>query len=239
MRLIALILCLFLSAPAAAELVTVAGTVRQDPNNPKVWSFVSDAAHTPVGFKPTVEANGTDLVLRFGEKFKRVVSVVAGPDETLASRYGLSVGASVNQDAIALRMSVTRSITGKVWYDKGTWRHLIQSFTGPVVAPTPTFARGNLTVRHDVVPGSGLTLTGWTRSGAAVPSIPLVRTVDGDTFDASFLGANGSLETVPSEHMSLIYNKAVSTQVRVDGGAGSGEFVLAEGNIWVIGVMER
>ncbi|HEL3815842.1 TPA: hypothetical protein ACKP5X_002564 [Stenotrophomonas maltophilia] len=238
MRLIVLIFCLFLSAPAAAELVTVAGTIRQDPHDRSKWTFVEDARHKPVGFAPTVVAKGTDLILQFSPAFGRVVSFITAPDETMASQLGVSVGSSVDPDAVVIRLSITQSVTGQVWWDNG-WHHQVDSLvTGPRDVEAPKFVGSTLLIRADELPGTGLQLSPWTRDGKVVPYVPAVRLAVRNSFSVAFLDG-AAFASTPNERMAFTYTKVVSGPVRVDGGGGPTGLALFSGNIWVMGVMER
>lgn len=239
MRLLALLFCLFLATPvAAAELVTVAGTIRQDAYDRSKWTFVQDARHQPVGFSPTIEVKGTDLVLRFSPAFGRVVSFIAAPDETMASQMGVSVGSSVDTDAVAIRLSITQAITGQVWWDNG-WHHQVDSLiTGPREAEAPKFVGSTLLVNADELPGTGLQLSPWTRDGKVVPYVPAVRLSVKNSFSMAFLDG-AAFASTPNERMAFTYTKVVSGPVRVDDQGGSTGLPLFSGNIWVIGVMER
>ncbi|WP_411851287.1 hypothetical protein ACLB90_01445 [Stenotrophomonas sp. LGBM10] len=238
MRLLALFVLLFFSMPAAAELVTVAGTIRQDPHDRSKWTFIQDERHTNLGFAPAIQARGTDLVLTFSPTFKRVVSFIAAPDETMASQMGVSVGSSVDTDAVAIRLSVTQAITGQVWWDKG-WHHVASNLTdGEKVQPVPTFTGSTLLVSHDDLPSTGLQLTPWTRDGKVVPYVPAVRLSTKNSFSMSFLDGSGFAST-PNNRMAFTYSKVVSSPVRVDDKEGSFGLPLFSGNIWMIGVIER
>lgn len=239
MRLFALLSCLLLATPVAAkEMVTVAGTIRQDPHDHSKWTFVEDDKHQPIGFAPTIEARGTDLVLQFEPKFGRVVYFIAAPDETMASQLAVSVGASVDTDAVALRLSVTQAVTGQVWWDNG-WHHRVDSMvTGASDAQVPTFVGSTLMVSSNDMPGTGLQLSPWTRDGKVVPYIPAVRLSVKNSFSMAFLDGK-SFASTPNERMAFTYTKVVSGPVRVDGQGGSAGLPLFSGNIWVIGVMER
>lgn len=89
------------------ELVFVGGTIRQSESDSSKWCWVSDAGHKVIGFDSSVcgVASGSSIVLKYGRKFKRVGSIVIGPDETLARDFGLSVGASVSYEFMIIKGS--------------------------------------------------------------------------------------------------------------------------------------
>lgn len=73
------------------KLRVIAGSIR---NSGDGWKWISDSAHTPVGVTPTVTTSGVNIVINYGFTAKRVVSLIATPDETLAG-LGIIVGGSV------------------------------------------------------------------------------------------------------------------------------------------------
>lgn len=236
--LLALLSSITPAVAASPDLVTVAGTIRQDVHDRSKWVFVQDTKHQQVGFTPTIEAKGTDLVLQFSQEFGKVVSFIAAPDETMASEMGVSVGASVNTDAVAIRLSITQAITGQVWWDNG-WHHQVDSLiTGPREAEAPKFVGATLLVSADDLPGTGLQLSPWTRDGKVVPYVPAVRLSVKNSFSMAFLDGTGFAST-PNDRMAFTYTKVISGPVRVDDQGGSTGLPLFSGNIWVMGVMER
>lgn len=77
--------------PSNRRLQIIAGSVR---NTGDGWKWISDPAHTPVGVTPTVSVSGLTVRIDYGFTAKRVVSLIASPDETFAS-MGITVGGSV------------------------------------------------------------------------------------------------------------------------------------------------
>lgn len=238
MRLIALFLALLISAPALGKQVIVGGTIRQDPQDRTKWSFVADEQHSPAGFTPTVTVSGTDLILTFDKKFKRIVSFVAGPDETMASQMGVSVGASVNVDSVALRLSVNKAISGKVWWEDGKWHHQPHSFVGEAEGGPVEWIGATLIVNTEELWGEDLTVTAWTRDGTVIPYIPAARVAYKESFSVNFLDG-GQFAAIPNERMAFAYSKTISAPVRMDDKHGSFGLPLFSGNIWFVGVMER
>ncbi len=230
------------------KIRVIAGTIRQNvPPNQHTWSFIADAAHVPVGFRTTpdsISANAANLVLTFPEVFKRVITLIVVPDETLASQWGLEVGASVSLDSIAINMSINREVGGRVWYDGANWQHKLQSMgQTDVNGNSPVFSGGNLTIGHAFTPGSPNNppmLTCSTNNGAVIPYRPALKLVDSESaFTVNFVNAAGTgLVTTPDDKMALAYKKSFSGAIRVDNTGASADLPLYQGNLWLFGIME-
>lgn len=240
-------------APFVKEIPTgkirvIAGTIRQNiPPNQHTWSFISDAAHVPVGFRTTeadISANAANLVLTFPEVFKRVITLVVVPDETLASQWGLQCGASVSLDSIAINMSINCEVGGRVWFDGTTWQHKIQSMGQlDVDGNTPVFSAGNLTVGHPFTPGSAnspILVSPSTNNGAVVPLRPAHKLAPSESaFVVNFIDDAGTgLVTTESTRMSFVYKKSFAGAIRVDNTGASANLPLYQGNLWLFGIME-
>ena len=74
-----------------------------------------------------------------------------------ATRSRLLSG-GVDPDAVVIRLSITQSVTGQVWWDNG-WHHQVDSLvTGPRDVEAPKFVGSTLLIRADELPGTGLAL---------------------------------------------------------------------------------
>lgn len=236
----------FVNEIPTGKIRVIAGTIRQNiPPNQSTWSFISDASHVPVGFRTTpadISANAANLVLTFPEQFKRVITLVVVPDETLASQWGLQCGSSVSLDSIAINMSISREVGGLVWYDGSTWQHKIQSMGElDVNGNTPVYSAGNLTVGHGFTPGSAnnpVMVCGLNKG--TVPYRPVFKSADDSSFVVNFVNtANTGLVTgSPDTNMAFAYKKRFSGPIRVDNTGASANLPLYQGNLWLFGIME-
>lgn len=105
-------------------IVHVAGTIRQSKEDPTRWDFIIDEAHTAHGIAGwSAEAKGEIITIKYAEKFSRIVTFIAGPDETFA-KAGYAFGASVNRDRAHLKSNAGlldgsdgRSLShGNIWF---------------------------------------------------------------------------------------------------------------------------
>lgn len=80
-----------------AEQVTLAGALRQDPNDPTKWRFISDNYHKVLGFDPLVVsvADSRKIRLHYGKKYKQVVTLIVTTDEVFTTELKMNAGASV------------------------------------------------------------------------------------------------------------------------------------------------
>lgn len=92
---------------AGKKLRVIAGSVR---NTGDGWKWISDSAHTPVGVTPTITTSGVNLVINYGFTAKRVITLLATPDETLAG-LGIIVGGSVGTTLTNLQLKAPLAFT--------------------------------------------------------------------------------------------------------------------------------
>lgn len=233
----------FAEALATKRISLIAGTLRQATSPLTQWNWISDSGHVPVGVG-AISASGDTLTISFDQTYGRVISVVAGPDETFA-QMGICVGASVNLDAFALRLSVNKQVSGHVRYlGGGLWEHKICTGKTVVDGPTPSLVGSNLNVSHEMIPGgiyNHPAVSPYSNNADFVPRVPLVRASTNTGFVAQFFNStfNGFLGTADATNQfSLCYRKGFNGPINVDGTGPSGNMELYHGNIWVIGVME-
>lgn len=225
------------------KIAIIAGTLRQSTSNLAQWSWINDGLHVPVGVG-AASASGDTISISLDQTYGRVISIVAGPDETLA-QMGVSVGASVNLDAFALRMSVNKSVAGHVRYlGGGRWEHKISTGKAVVDGPVPALVGTNLTVQHDSVPGgiyNHPSLTPYSNNADFIPRVATVRASTSTTFTVQFFNStfDGFLGTADATNrFSLAYRKSFNGPINLDGTGPSGNIELYQGNIWVFGIME-
>lgn len=112
------------SPSAPPSIVHVAGTIRQSKEDPTKWDFIIDEAHAAYGIAGwSAEARGEVITIKYADKYSRIVTFIAGPDETFA-KAGYTFGASVNRDRAHLKSNAGmldgsdgRSLShGNVWF---------------------------------------------------------------------------------------------------------------------------
>ena len=96
----------------------VAGAIRKKGGE---WALIDDEGHTPSGIA-SVTDRGNDLRISYGFTAKKVVSLVAVPDETYAV-LGYSFGASVGLDGATIKIMNHRQVNagGYVYYTADGW----------------------------------------------------------------------------------------------------------------------
>lgn len=188
--------------PPNRRLQIIAGSVR---NTGDGWKWISDSAHTPVGITPTVSVVGTAIRINYGFTAKRVVTLVATPDETFAA-LGFIIGGSVGTTYTDLQIKAPLSFT-------------VDTSTNTITAPayvagaiSATTASGVCTVTHPTVGATGdapivsnisantPTHTGLTLSYSATQSILHgVGDMDGQIiYNGTAWAYSGELKTAPT-----------------------------------------
>ena len=96
----------------------VAGAIRKKDG---VWGLIDDEGHTPSGIA-SVTDRGNDLRISYGFTAKKVVSLVAVPDESYAV-LGYSFGASVGLDGATIKIMNHRQVNagGYLYYTADGW----------------------------------------------------------------------------------------------------------------------
>lgn len=96
----------------------VAGAIRKKGGE---WALIDDEGHTPSGIV-SVTDRGADLRIHYGFTAKKVVSLVAVPDETYAV-LGYSFGASVGLDGATIKIMNHRQVNagGYLYYTADGW----------------------------------------------------------------------------------------------------------------------
>lgn len=226
------------------KLRVIAGTLRQNSSNLTQWAWISDSGHVPVGVG-SITASGETLTLAFDQTYGRVISVIAGPDETLAQR-GFVVGASVDLGNFALRGSLAASVAGHVKYlGGGTWEHKIAGVLGTQDGPAITASStGTITVPHAEVLGGTFNypaLTPYSSNADFVPRLPMVRNSSTLNFNAQIFNStfDGFLDLASfTTRVAFSYRKGFNGPIAFDGTGVGGDLKLYNGNIWVLGLME-
>ena len=96
----------------------VAGAIRKKGGE---WALIDDEGHTPSGIV-SVTDRGADLRIHYGFTAKKVVSLVAVPDESYAV-LGYSFGASVGLDGATIKIMNHRQVNagGYLYYTADGW----------------------------------------------------------------------------------------------------------------------
>ena len=216
--------------PAGTTFHILAGSIRQDENDPTEWDWIEDSNHEKIGFDDeiTIDESNYYVKVNFDQEYDKVVTFIATPDNYLASNGEVSIGASVGLDNALISMGTSHRIDGMVYYDSlnETW---VDSLGGSV-----DFTNGIVTLTPNAslitYPPVGFDVKPVYRGFA--PMKTLAKLESG--YRASFFNPDGSLATTPSSDMAFLYEiGGNSRSVRMNTPMG------ASSNIWLFGIMAK
>lgn len=231
------------------NLFVVAGTIRQRAADRTKWDWILDASHTPVGVNTTVPAtaNGSTITIPFSKTASRVVSFVAGADETFASALGMSVGASVGLSTAVLKANSSHSLAFQLHYNGTNW--VLASGTGQQSSPIAvSYVGGTLRIEHEYCRGINVSLTPWSTNGEILdPYVPIIKNVGHDFMEIQWVNTSvGTIATsaTPTTQMRAIVTKYNNGGLFLDGTNNSSkingvDMATGGGNIWFYGIMEE
>jgi len=212
----------------------VAGTVRSIDGTS--WVTIEDASHRSQNVD-TVTIDATGIFINYPAlNAKRVVSFVAGVDETLAIN-GFSCGSSVALTNARIELHHYKSVADYVSYSGSAW-----TSTGGVFT-SPNFTAGVLTLSHASVgigslanSGSGGSVT--PRGGAARAVFSAAGSaVTHQNTKIEFYDNAGTLLTAPTTDMKFFLERSSSSPLRVPP-AEVHEGRYTNSNIWFMGIFE-
>mgnify|MGYP000932359005 CR=1 FL=1 len=225
------------------QVEVVAGSIRQNPADRTRWDYIADANHTPTGVSGAyATASGSTINIGFAKTYSRVISFVAGPDETLANALGFSCGASVGLSNAGIRASIDTTLAGFAYYDGSDWvvaGGTGQSGGGAFPSVSVAHSAGNITVSHSYLPGVDVSVTPFTVNGSVVPKLPMIRTTPTNT---SFVVqmqdlSSQTLDTTADTSWAFMFRKSWMGGIHLDG-VSSYDWPLDLGNIWFMGLFE-
>lgn len=218
-----------------------------------VWEWIKDSGHEPLGVDDSTpvraDGSGYGLLVPFLKTYSKVLTVLFGPDETIAGAQSMVVGASVSTSAIAFRASLNKTVAGRVYYDGADWQVSMGTDQGTVYtdnAPNPAtdivYSAGNLTLSHSFCLGSDVQLTPHSGNGAVTPYIPTIKSLtdNGAVINFNYVNA-GALATYTGAavtNLSFQFTKNSNRLIKFDGSDRSSETSMYFGNIWFFGIME-
>lgn len=207
----------------------VAGVLR---NTAGTWSLINDSGHTPMNAGAITVTKDFVTVDYTAIGATRVVSFIAGPDETLAQK-GFTVGASVGLTKASIGMSMNARYADYVYYSGPTNGWIS---TNGVFTPTFNNTIGQLSLIHEPFPVPDTATPFWDFNVSG----------RGDTL-ASADGANkgelrlrfhtygGTLLTAPATTMKVFASHGMSGPVDPRGVTNE---LYPNSNIWFLGIFE-
>jgi len=232
-----------LTTPATGT-ITVFGT--------DVWEWIKDSSHEPLGVNDSVpvrsDASGYGLLVPFTKTYSKVLTMMVGPDETIAGAQGMVIGSSVSTSAIAFRASLNKTVAGRVYWNGVGWKVSMGTDQGTIYttnAVNPladmSYSAGNLELSHSFCLGSDVSLTP-SSTGGIVPYIPSLKVVGDNTATVNFIYVNGGALDLytgaETTSMSFNFNKNSNRLIKFDGSDRSSEARMYFGNIWFYGIMQ-
>lgn len=237
----------FAQSLRSSKIGIVAGSIRQRADDRTKWDYISDSAHTPIGLSGTfATAAGGSITIPFDTTYKRVISFVAGPDETFANRLGMSVGASVGLSNVVLNATACFSGAFTLRYDGANW--VFASGTGQEIAPAfVSYTNGTLRVSHGYCRGISIQLTPFSNNGGVTnPYLPIVKVLGNDFVEIQWIDTTtGNIVTSasPSTRMIAVVQKMNNAGLFLDGTNNAttinGIDISSSANIWFYGIFEK
>jgi len=227
-----------------SKIEIVAGTLRQNQFNGTQWDWIKDGNHEPIGVVDTVPAiaSGSSLTIDFLKTYSKVISFVACPDETLANAIGFKCGASVGLNKVQIKASVNQVMSAQIWYDGAAWNWAFAPGQGGAGQhgtdiSSIIFNTGNITIQHDEIKGTDVSLVPWTQEGTVNPYPIHLRSLSPTTRTiVTPRSWTGGYVLTPDTNMSFIYTKRFDGGIFMDGTNGSEVFEMYRGNIWFYGI---
>lgn len=222
----------------------IAGTLRQNSGDRTQWDWIKDANHEPLGVDDSspATASGSSLTVPFDRTFTQVGGLVCGGDETLSNALGLSVGASVGLTNFEIKANVKLTLSAHIRYDGSNWQVVYGQGQGGagnhnVNVTGMIFSGGNLTINHEWIPGTALSVTNHSNNGAVVPSyLPCIKSQSPTQTVINFVNS-GSFVTTADTKMSIQFVKNFNAGIAMDGTDNGDVLDLNLGNIWFVGFM--
>jgi len=223
----------------------IAGTLRQDATTRSQWNWIKDVGHEPIGVDDSVPATATGdiLFVNYDKTYTKTLVVSATPDETLASKLGMSVGTSVGLSGFNMKASVNLTLAASIKWNGTSWDIGYGTGQGGVGAHNVNITNvaltgANLEIDHDWIPGFNLSLIGFTDNGAVIPYIPVLKSTNTIQTVINFVDYAGAFVQPEDTRMSFVLVKQYNGGVDLDGTNNGDTLDLDLGNIWVQGIMQ-
>lgn len=238
------------------QIEIIAGALRQDTTDRTKWNVISDSLHQALGVSGLVAtASGSQLTLNYSGSKSKVIYLNAGPDETFANAFGMSIGASVGNSFAVFKASIDLTLAAEIYWDgvAGAWQVSTGAGqgTGPGVSVPPnvqitgvSYASGTLNIAHTLLPGKDIHINPFnTRSGAILaPYVAGLKSFSDTGIAVHFMDpTTGQIITAasPSDKMTTLISKHFRGGIVLDGTGGTSAYRLDLGNIWFYGIMRR
>lgn len=213
------------------------------------WDFIT-GAHVQTGVAGTgAVATGSSILITFEKTYTNIISWICNPDETLANRNQLVIGASVGLSDATIKGSISIVGAHYIRWDGAAWV-IVQNTYATINARVASFSSGDLRIEHEFCPGADIMINEWTHDGLNTPFYPLIRNIPSTAFNTgvtiNFMDPPaGTLRNdgAPNTSMSLQFTKQYSAGIVFDGTnvsslGDSSTLDFSVGNIWFYGIFE-
>ena len=209
------------------KLKIIAGVIRNSGNG---WEFINDANHEPLNLAAVSVNQSGQIVLNYGFTAKKVLTLVACPDETFADDY--TVGGSVGLSETILNVySIPKTVGGRVFYNNnaGVWNYATYAnFTNASF----NTANGVLTLTHETL-ASYPAKEKFFVSANGYNCQVFTNAMSDNTIGIMFPDSNGVAKKTPDGNMDAYITRQLPKRF-----VNANDIVDAGGNFWIFGVME-
>ena len=160
---------------------------------PSQWDWIKDTYHAPIGVDDSQPLIAVDtLPIPFKVTAGKIVSFVVAPDETFASSFGATMGASIGLSSATVTMSMDRSMVCELRYDGASNLNPLfitgnqqggPDLTQVDISNITISGQGIVTVTHDYLKGLDLQITPKTNTAVVLdPVMPIQGSVGNTSF---------------------------------------------------------
>ena len=204
----------------------VAGAVR---NAGSVWDFIDNTGHNPMNLASVSVDSSGHLILDYGFTAKKVLTLVATPDETFASKY--TIGGSVGLSNTSFNIcTIPRTLGGMVYYDESTesWDLTNSDFT----SASFNTSTGCLTLYHEDLTNI-ITKDKFKSSVTGRQCLAVAGGMGNNMMEVFFLDLSLQPIKTPSRAMRFYATREIGSYW-ID----ASSVVSISGNFWIFGIME-
>lgn len=243
----------FVRGKAGRQYSFVAGVIRNY-NDGLGWRLIDDGFHPPIGITTVDSLTDTGLITvnypglkTDGGNAGRTVTLLAQPDETL-TKAGFTCGVSVEADKARIQLQQTRSLNDYLYYDTGTSTYKLWKNEFWAAGRSP-FTIADVTNNHvklthaQAILDDRFDIDLQRIGGPSENHLPVVSTAEAHTIMTQVLvdfytdGSTAATRvTTPDTKCRALVRRGQSRAYVAPADVHEGTY--ANGNIWLLGVMQ-